>query len=51
MSWTEIITLIISSLTLVMVVVELFVNTREKHIDRQIDIIIKEHKKMQQELF
>ena len=51
MNWVSIISLIISGLTLIMVVVQLFVNTNQKKIDRQVDVTVKENRRMQQELF
>ena len=47
MNWT----LFISLLTLIMVVVELFINTKQRKIDRQIDVTVGERRRMQQELF
>lgn len=51
MNWVSVITLLISALTLFMVGVELFVNTRQRKIDRQIEVTIGERRRMQQELF
>lgn len=51
MDWVSVITLLISALTLFMVGVELFVNTRQRKIDRQIEVTIGERRRMQQELF
>lgn len=45
------ITLLISALTLIMVGIELFVKTKQRKIDRQIEVTIVEHRRMQQELF
>lgn len=44
-------TLIISFFTLIMVGVELFVKINQRKIDRQIEVIVGERKRMQQELF
>ncbi|WP_236894756.1 hypothetical protein [Clostridium beijerinckii] len=51
MNWISIISLIISALTLIMVGVQLFINTKQKEIDRQVEVMIKESRRMQQELF
>lgn len=51
MNWISVITLIISALTLIMVGVELFVNTKQRKIDRQIEVTVGELRRMQQELF
>lgn len=51
MNWISGITLFISFLTLIMVGVELFINTKQRKIDRQIEVTVGEHRRMQQELF
>lgn len=51
MNWISVISLIISALTLVMVGVQLFINTKQKKIDRLVDVRVKESRRMQQELF
>lgn len=51
MNWASIITLLISALTLIMVGVELFITTKQRKIDRQIEVTIEERRRMQQELF
>ncbi|WP_017416781.1 hypothetical protein [Clostridium tunisiense] len=51
MNWISVGTLLISALTLIMVVVQLLVNTKQRKIDREIEVTIGERRRMQQELF
>lgn len=51
MNWVSVITLLISFGTLIMVGVELFINTNQKKIDRQIAVTVKERRRMEQDLF
>ena len=51
MNWLEIITLGISLVTMVMVGVEIFINTKQRKIDRHIEFLIDERRRMQRELF
>jgi len=51
MNWVSVITLLISFGTLIMVGVELFINTNQRKIDRQIDVTVKERRRMEQDLF
>lgn len=51
MNWVLGVDFIISILTLIMVGVELFINTNQRKIDRKIEVTIAERRRMQQELF
>lgn len=51
MDWVSGINLVISIGTFIIVIINIFIDNKQRKIDRQIDVIIGERRRMQQELF